>query len=163
MLVFLRAEARSRDSIASLCKMCSSRHRLRSCLSLFWPPRGILVMEATRMKVHGVISTTALCLLLGAIVPTFAQEDGAKPGQHEEEAKPAAKPEETKPPKQEEQPKTVKPEATKPPKQEEQPKTAKQEEAKPQNQEQQQQAKTPQSEEKNPPQQQAKAQPQQSQ
>jgi outer membrane biosynthesis protein TonB len=120
-------------------------------------------MEATRMKVHGVISTTALCLLLGAIVPTFAQEDGAKPAQHEEEAKPAAKPEETKPPKQEEQPKTVKPEATKPPKQEEQPKTAKQEEAKPQNQEQQQQAKTPQSEEKNPPQQQAKAQPQQSQ
>jgi hypothetical protein len=108
-------------------------------------------MEATRMKVLGVISTTALFLLLGATVPTFAQEehqeDGAKPAQHEEQPKPAAKPEQTKPQKQEEQPKT-----------------AKQEEAKPQKQEQQQQAKPPKTEEKNQPQQQqAKGQPQQSQ
>jgi flagellar motor protein MotB len=96
-------------------------------------------MEATRMKVLGVISTTALFLLLGTTVPAFAQEEGAKPAQHEEEAKPAAKQEQTKPQKQAEQAKP-----------------AKQEEAKPQKQEQQQQAKgqqqqvkTQQNEEKN--------------
>jgi outer membrane biosynthesis protein TonB len=59
------------------------------------------------MKVLGVISTTALFLLLGATVPAFAQEEhqeeGAKPAQHEEQAKPAPKQEETKPQKQEEQ------------------------------------------------------------
>jgi glucan-binding YG repeat protein len=107
-------------------------------------------MEATRMKVLGVISTTALFLLLGGTVPAFAQEDGAKPAQHEEQPKPAAKPEQTKPQKQEEQPKT-----------------AKQEEAKPQKQEQQPQAKTEQpktqqAEEKNQHPQEAKVQPQQS-
>src|ERR1700683_868448 len=93
------------------------------------------------MKVLGVISTTALFLLLGVTIPTCAQEehqeDGAKPAQHEEEAKPAPKQDQTKPQKQEEQPKTVKKEETKPQKQEEQPKTAKQEEAKPQKQEEQ--------------------------
>jgi hypothetical protein len=107
------------------------------------------------MKVLGVISTTAMFLLLGATVPAFAQEEhqeeGAKPAQHEEEAKPAPKQEQTKPQKQEEQAKT-----------------AKQEEAKPQKQEQQQQAKaeqpkTQQTEEKNQHPQEAKAQPQQSQ
>jgi hypothetical protein len=102
------------------------------------------------MKVLGVISTTALFLLLGASVPAFAQEehqeDGAKPAQHEESAKPAAKQEQTKPQKQEEQAKP-----------------AKQEEAKPQKQEPQQQAKTPQAEEKNQHPQEAKGQPQQSQ
>src|ERR1700733_2092747 len=117
------------------------------------------------MKVFGVISTTALFLLLAATIPTFAQEehqeDGAKPAQHEEEAKPAPKKEQTKPQKQEEQPKTVKKEEAKPQKQEEQPKTAKQEEAKPQKQEQQ--AKSQQTEEKNQHQQEAKAQPQRSQ
>jgi outer membrane biosynthesis protein TonB len=86
-------------------------------------------MEATRMKVLGVISTTAVFLLLGTTVPAFAQEEhqeeGAKPAQHEEQAKPAPKQEETKPQKQEEQAKP-----------------AKQEEAKPQKQEQQQQAKS---------------------
>src|SRR5580704_2940397 len=100
------------------------------------------------MKVLGVISTTALFLLLGATIPTFAQEehqeDCAKPAQHEEEAKPAPKQEQTKPQKQEEQPKTVKKEETKPQKQE-------------------QQAKSQQTEEKNQHQQEAKAQPQQSQ
>jgi hypothetical protein len=105
-------------------------------------------MEATRMKVLGVISTTALFLLLGVTVPAFAQEghqeDGAKPAQHEEEAKPAPKQEQTKPQKQEEQAKP-----------------AKQEEAKPQKQEQQ--AKSQQTEEKNQRQQEAKGQPQQSQ
>lgn len=118
------------------------------------------------MKVLGVISTTALFLLLGATVPAFAQEEhqeeGAKPAQHEEQAKPAAKPEQTKPQKQEEQAKPVKQAEAKPQKQEEQPKPAKQEQAKPQKQEQQQQAKTQQNEEKNQHQQEAKAQPQQS-
>ena len=117
------------------------------------------------MKVLGVISATALFLLLAATIPTFAQEehqeDGAKPAQHEEEAKPAPKQEQTKPQKQEEQPKTVKKEEAKPQKQEEQPKTAKQEEAKPQKQEQQ--AKSQQTEEKNQHPQEAKGQPQQSQ
>jgi hypothetical protein len=124
-------------------------------------------MEATFMKVLGVISTAAMFLLLGATVPTFAQEEhqeeGAKPAQHEEEAKPAPKQEQTKPQKQEEQPKTAKQEEAKPPKQEEQAKPAKQEEAKPAKQEQQQQAKTQQTEEKNQHPQEAKAQPQQSQ
>jgi hypothetical protein len=107
-------------------------------------------MEATRMKVLGVISTAALFLLLGTTVPAFAQEEhqeeGAKPAQHEEEAKPAPKQEQTKPQKQEEQPKT-----------------AKQEEAKPAKQEQPQQAKAQQPEEKNQHAQEAKAQPQKSQ
>ncbi len=106
------------------------------------------------MKVLGVISTTALLLLLGVSVPTFAQEehqeDGAKPAEHAEPAKPAAKQEEAKPQKQEEQAKPVK-----------------QEEAKPQKQEKQQQteteqAKTKQTEEKNQHPQEAKGQPQQS-
>src|SRR6202142_1254253 len=107
-------------------------------------------MEATRMKVLGVISTAAMFLFLGASVPAFAQEEhqeeGAKPAQHEEEAKPAPKKEETKPQKQEEQAKP-----------------AKQEAAKPAKQEQQQQAKTQQNDEKNQHPQEAKAQPQQSQ
>ena len=49
------------------------------------------------MKVLGVISTTAMFLLLGATIPAFAQEE-----HHEESAKPAAKQEEAKPAKQEE-------------------------------------------------------------
>ena len=76
------------------------------------------------MKVLGVISTTAVFLLLGATVPAFAQEEhqeeGAKPAQHEEPAKPAAKQEQAKPQKQEEQAKPVKQEEAKPQKQEEQ-------------------------------------------
>jgi hypothetical protein len=79
-------------------------------------------MEATRMKVLGVISTTALLFLLGATVPAFAQEehqeDKAKPAEHEESAKPAAKPEATKPAKQEEAAKPAKQEEAKPAKQE---------------------------------------------
>jgi outer membrane biosynthesis protein TonB len=75
------------------------------------------------MKVLGVISTTALFLVLGATVPAFAQEEhqeGAKPAQHEEQAKPAPKQEQTKPPKQEEQVKPAKQEQAKPQKQEQQ-------------------------------------------
>ena len=78
-------------------------------------------MEATPMKVIGVISTTALFLLLGATLPAFAQEE-----HHEEAAKPA-KQEEAKPAKQE---------AARPAKQEAA-KPAKQEEAKPAKQTQQ--------------------------
>jgi hypothetical protein len=120
------------------------------------------------MKVLGVISTTALFLLLGATIPAFAQEEhqeeGAKPVPHEESAKPAAKPEQTKPQQQEEQPKpAAKPEQAKPQKQEEQAKPVKQEAAKPAKQEPQQQAKTQQTEEKNQHPQEAKAQPQKSQ
>src|SRR5580698_5424053 len=103
-------------------------------------------MEATRMKVLGVISIAAMFLFLGATVPAFAQEEGAKPAQHQEEAKPAPKQEQTKPQKQEEQAKP-----------------AKQEEAKPAKQELPQQAKTQQNEEKNQHPQEAKAQPQKSQ
>ena len=87
------------------------------------------------MKAFGVISTTALFLLLGATVPAFAQEEhheqeGAKPAQHEEQAKPAKQEEQTKPAQQKEE--------AKPAKQEEQAKPAKQQEqakAKPEKQE----------------------------
>src|ERR1700685_4465822 len=78
------------------------------------------VMEATLMKVLGVISTTAVFLLLGATVPAFAHEEhheeAAKPATHEEAAKPA-KQEEAKPAKQEEA-KPAKQEEAKPAKQE---------------------------------------------
>jgi hypothetical protein len=96
-------------------------------------------MEATLMKVLGVISTTALLLMLGATVPAYAQDehqdakpekqDQAKPAQHEEQAKPAKQEEAAKPEKQQEQTKSEKqaPEA-KPAKQEETAKPAKQQE-----------------------------------
>jgi primosomal protein N' len=91
-------------------------------------------MEATLMKALGVISTTALFLLLGVTIPAFAQEEhhdqeAAKPAGHEQEAKPAQH-EETKPAQQKEE--------AKPAKQEEQAKPAKEEEqakAKPERQE----------------------------
>jgi hypothetical protein len=67
------------------------------------------------MKALGVISTTALLILLGAAVPAYAQED-----HHEQEAKPE-KQQEAKPAKQEE---------AKPEKQREQAKSGKQEEQK---------------------------------
>jgi len=64
------------------------------------------------MKVLGVITTTAVFLLLGATVPAFAQEEhhqeSAKPAQHEEQAKPAAKQEQAKPQRQEQQAKPAK-------------------------------------------------------
>ncbi|MFZ1031510.1 MAG: hypothetical protein WAN72_05920, partial [Candidatus Acidiferrales bacterium] len=73
------------------------------------------------MKVLGVISATALLLLLGATVPAFAQEEhheeSAKPAQHEEQAKPAAKQEEAKPQRQEQQAKPAKQEQARPEKQ----------------------------------------------
>jgi outer membrane biosynthesis protein TonB len=79
------------------------------------------------MKVLGVVSTTALLLLLGATVPAYAQDehhDGDAKPDKQEQAKPA------QPAKQEE--------AAKPPKQEEAPKPARQEEqAKPEKQQEQ--------------------------
>jgi glucan-binding YG repeat protein len=96
------------------------------------------LMEATSMKALGVISTTALFLLLGAAVPAFAQEEHheeeAKPAKQQEQAKPA-KQEEAKPAKQEEA-RPAKQEEAKPAKQQEQAKTEKQQqEAKPVKQE----------------------------
>jgi glucan-binding YG repeat protein len=77
-----------------------------------------MVMEATNMKALSLISTGVLVLLLGAVAPTYAQDE------KQEEAKPAAKREEAKPPaKQEEAKPAAKREETKP--------AAKQEEAKP--------------------------------
>src|ERR1700728_3958254 len=99
-------------------------------------------MEATLMKVLGVISTTAMFLLLGAAIPAFAQEEhheeAAKPAEHEEAAKPA-KQEEAKPAKQEEAKPEKQESQAKPAKQEEQAKAKpeKQAEAKPAKQEEQ--------------------------
>src|ERR1700733_5763096 len=97
------------------------------------------VMEATLMKVLGVISTTALLLMLGATVPAYAQDehhegdakpekqDQAKPAQHEQQAKPAKQEEAAKPAKQEEAAKPAKQEEkAKPAQEEKQAKTEKQ-------------------------------------
>jgi outer membrane biosynthesis protein TonB len=91
-------------------------------------------MEATLMKVLGVISTTALLLMLGATIPAYAQEEhheeSAKPAQHEEQAKPAKQQEAAKPAKQEEAAKPARQqEAAKPARQEEAAKPARQQEA----------------------------------
>jgi cytoskeletal protein RodZ len=106
------------------------------------------VKEATLMKVLGVISATAMFLLLGAVTPAFAQEEhheeAAKPAEHQEAAKPAkqeaakpAKQEQAKPAKQQEQAKSEKQQpAAKPAKQTQQAKTEKQQpQAKPVKQE----------------------------
>jgi glucan-binding YG repeat protein len=76
-------------------------------------------MEATNMKALSLISTGVLVLLLGAVAPSYAQEDkpqdSAKPAAKQEEAKPAAKQEEAKPAvKQEEAKPAAKQEETKP-------------------------------------------------
>jgi len=98
------------------------------------------VMETTLMKVLGVISATAMFLLLGATIPAFAQEESAKPAQHEDKAKPAAKQEQAKPQKQEQQAKPAKQEQAKPEKQQQQAEPQKQEQqAKSQEQNQQKQ------------------------
>jgi glucan-binding YG repeat protein len=52
-------------------------------------------MEEIQMKALSIISTGVLVLLLGAVAPTYAQEEKheeAKPAAKQEEAKPAAKP-----------------------------------------------------------------------
>lgn len=87
------------------------------------------------MKVLGIISTTALLLLLGATLPAFAQEE-----HHEQEAKPAKPEPKAKPAQHEEKAKPVKPaEQAKPEKHEAQAKPEKQQEpqAKPAKQEKQ--------------------------
>jgi hypothetical protein len=93
------------------------------------------------MKALGVISTTALFLLLGANLLAFAQEEhhqeSAKPAQHEEQAKPAAKQQEAKPQRQEQQAKPAKQEQARPEKQQQQPKTQQEQQAKSQKQNQQ--------------------------
>ena len=95
------------------------------------------------MKALGVISTTALFLLLGTTLPAYAQDEHhepeAKPAQHEEPAKPAQHEEQAKPAKQEKQAKPEKQEAqAKPATQEKQAKPEKQEaRAKPATQEKQ--------------------------
>jgi glucan-binding YG repeat protein len=109
-------------------------------------------MEATNMKALSLISTGVLVLLLGAVAPTYAQEEkpeeSAKPAAKQEEAKPAAKQEEAKPAAKQEQPKSAakqeqpksaaKQEEAKPAAKQEQPKSAaKQEEAKPEAKQQQ--------------------------
>jgi hypothetical protein len=123
-------------------------------------------MEATRMKVLGVISTTAVFLLLGATVPAFAQEEhhqeDAKPAQHDEQAKPAAKQEQANPQRQEQQAKPARQEQAGPENQQQQAKPQKQEQqAKSQEQNQQhtqQQAKGQQQQHENQHQQQVKTQ-----
>lgn len=99
------------------------------------------------MKVLGVISTTALLLMLGAMVPAFAQDDHqdakpekqdqAKPARHEEQAKPARQEEAAKPSKQEAKP-AKQEEQAKPERQQEQARSEKQSpEARPAKQEEQ--------------------------
>jgi hypothetical protein len=109
---------------------------------------GFAVTEETLMKVLGVISITALLLILGAAVPSYAQDEHqdkdaksekqepAKPAQHEEQAKPMKQDEAAKPAQQEEKAKPAQREE--PAKQEEHAKTEKQTpEAKPARQEEQ--------------------------
>jgi hypothetical protein len=92
------------------------------------------------MKALGVISTTALFLLLGTTLPAYAQDEHhepeAKPAQHEEPAKPAQHEEQAKPAKQaaEAKPATQEKQA-KPEKQAAQAKSEKQPQAKPVKQE----------------------------
>jgi glucan-binding YG repeat protein len=84
-------------------------------------------MEATNMKALSLISTGVLVLLLGAVAPTYAQEEKheeAKPEAKQEQAKPEAKHEEAKP--------TARPAEAKPAARQEQAKPeAKHEEARP--------------------------------
>jgi hypothetical protein len=106
----------------------------------------LAILEATLMKVLGIISTTALLLMLGATVPAYAQDEHqdakpekqeqAKPEKQQEQAKTENQTPEAKPAKQEEKAKPVQEEkqaktekqapAAKPVKQEEQAKTDKQ-------------------------------------
>jgi hypothetical protein len=94
-------------------------------------------MEATLMKVLGVISTTALLLLFGATVPAFAQEE-----HHEQEAKPE-KQQQAKPEKQQQAKPEKQQQQAKPAKQEQQAKgQQEQQQAKGQQEQKQQQAKS---------------------
>jgi uncharacterized protein involved in copper resistance len=65
-----------------------------------------LVTEEIEMKALSLISTGVLVLLLGAVAPTYAQEEKheeAKPAAKQEQAKPAAKQEQAKPAAKQEQ------------------------------------------------------------
>jgi len=97
------------------------------------------------MKPVSLISTGVLLLLLGAITPTYAQEEQhgqeAKPEKQEQQAKPAKQEEQAKAPKQEQQAKPEKQQQAKAAKPEQQAKPEKQQQAKAARPEQQQQAK----------------------
>jgi len=89
------------------------------------------------MKPLGLISTTALFLLLGTAVPAFAQDahdQDAKPAQHEEQAKPEKQEKQAKPAKQEEQAKSEKQQEAQPARQEQQQAKGQQEQQKQQQQ-----------------------------
>ena len=89
------------------------------------------------MKPLGLISTTALFLLLGTTVPAFAQDahdQDAKPAQHEEQAKPEKQEKQAKPAKQEEQAKSEKQQEAQPARQEQQQAKGQQEQQKQQQQ-----------------------------
>ena len=93
------------------------------------------------MKPVSLISTGVLLLLLGAITPTYAQEEQheqeAKPEKQEQQAKPAKQEEQAKAPKQEQQAKPAKPEQQAKPEKQQQAKAAKPEQqAKPEKQQQ---------------------------
>jgi len=113
------------------------------------------------MKPVSLISTGVLLLLLGAITPTYAQEEQhgqeAKPEKQEQQAKPAKQEEQAKAPKQEQQAKPAKPEQQAKPEKQQQAKAAKPEQqAKPEKQQQAKAAK-PEQQAKPEKQQQAKA------
>jgi flagellar motor protein MotB len=95
----------------------------------------ITVIEATIMKPIGLISAGVLLLLLGAVAPTYAQQE-----QHQQEAKPEKQEEQAKPEKQQQQ------QAQRAKQQEQQQAKGQQEQ---QQKQQQQQAKSQQNQEKN--------------
>ena len=110
-------------------------------------------MEATLMKLLGVISTSALLLLLGAAVPAYAQEE-----HHEQEAKPEKQEQKAKPEKQEQKAQPAKQEQqAKPAKQQEEAKTSKQQEQQAKPVKQQEEAKTSKQQEQAKPETQAQA------
>ncbi|MGB9029927.1 MAG: hypothetical protein WCC27_07390 [Acidobacteriaceae bacterium] len=108
----------------------------------------IVVMEATLMKPIRLISTGLLFLFLGAIAPTFAQE--------EQEAKPEKQHQQTKPQKQQES-RPGKQEQQQARGQEQQQQKQQQQQAKTANQDEQRQAKSQQQQQQKQQQQQAKA------
>jgi hypothetical protein len=92
------------------------------------------------MKPVRLMSAGVLLLLLGAVAPTYARQDDAKPPKQEQQAKPE-KQQEAKPEKQQEQAKPAKQQEQAKPAKQQEAKPEKQQEAKPAKQEQQQQAK----------------------
>jgi hypothetical protein len=94
----------------------------------------LTVMEATLMKPVGLIGTGVLLLLLGAVPPTYAQQE-----QHQQEVKPTKQEQQAKPEKQQQQ--RVQQQQVKPEKQQQQQQRA-QQQKQDQNRQQQQRAHT---------------------